>query len=101
MTRKHFLYTIAESRRDRNGNSTRQIRLYRVVRGMPVFLGRYNYTFESDAQACYNAMEALNVLPKKVWAECMHVNGGRDHTKLEKFCTIHNLSHTEVERSYR
>lgn len=98
MTRKHFVYTIVESKRDRSGNTTKQLKLHRIVRGMPQLVGRYNYTFESDAQACYNAMERYNVLPKKVWKEAVHPMGGRDHGVLDRYCTIHNLSHTEVQR---
>lgn len=96
---KHFLFTIAESKRNRSGFTTKQLKLHRVVNGVPKFVGRYTYTFESEAQACYNAIEELKALPEKVLRAADHPMGGRSHEVLQKHCTIHNLSHTEVERS--
>jgi hypothetical protein len=101
MTLKHFVYTIVVSKRDRSGNVTKQLKLHRIVKGIPKFVGRYNYTFESEAQACYNAIEMLKALPEKVLRLADHPMGGRSHDVLEQYCTIHNLSHTEVESPYR
>jgi len=93
---KHFLFTIV-GKPTGAGYEKKQLRLYVIKRGVPVFLTRYNYHCEDDTQACLNAVEQAKALPRKV-LEAQHPTGGRDYNVVYAHCTTHNLSHTTIEK---
>lgn len=72
---KHFIYTIKRVQPRGQGYENRTLRLYRVTKGVPVFVRERKYTFESDEQAALNTMKLAKALPKEYF-ECSKVHGG-------------------------
>lgn len=62
---KHFLFKITYSKRNRSGYRQGTLRLWKIVRNRPEYVGAYIFTFEDDMQAVRNAAEVHKVLPKK------------------------------------
>ena len=71
---KHFITTITSTKPDKSGNRYHTLNLYQVKKNMPVHLGTYPYSYESDNQATMNALEKYKALPVRYFAR--HISGG-------------------------
>ena len=72
---KSYIYTRKEKVRNHGGvyHTHYTVKLYRVIRGTPKFVGEDTSTFCSDFQQCRDLMKKLKLWPKA--ADAQHENG--------------------------
>lgn len=62
---KSYIYTRSEGKPPRDGSGVKYtLKLYRIVRGSPVYLGKDVDSFCSDFQQCRDLMKKLGEWPK-------------------------------------
>lgn len=89
---KHFIYTYSEHT-PRGGHTKKTVRLYRVVRNAPKFVGELTETFVDQAQLVMMTAEKFKALPKHCFATATF--GGYAHTpwslKEDGIATFHQM----------
>lgn len=75
---RHFLFTWHEGKPPRDGSGiVKIVRLWRIVRNTPVFIGEDRDTFVSKDQHVLMLAEKLKALPRAAFAKGPH--GGYAH----------------------
>lgn len=72
----HFIYHYSEEQRPRrNGTTYKTVRLWRIKKNVPVYLGAHTETFVDQNQLVMITAERYKALPKK-WFESHPMLGG-------------------------
>lgn len=86
---RHFIYTYSE-RTPRNGHTVKTVRLFRIIRNEPQFVGEVSDTFVDKNQLAMAALQQFKALPRAAFAR--PENGSLSHTlwslKSEGIATV-------------
>lgn len=93
---KHFIYAIASKTQRGKGYRKFHLKLWQIIKGKPVHVANYRYTFESPDQAALNAIIMYGPWSKAQKQRAEHPMGGLDVTYMATLCTWTNVTHTEV-----
>lgn len=61
----HFIYTYAE--KVKGGTTHKTVRIYKIKKNMPVFMGEMSETYVSEFQLVMMAMEAFKLMPARAF----------------------------------
>lgn len=61
----YFIYTYAE--KVKSGTTRKTVRIYKIKKNMPVFMGEMSETYVSEFQLVMLAMEGFKLLPTKAF----------------------------------
>jgi len=65
----HFIYTFSEHKSKRESAFTKTVRLYRIKKNIPIFVGELSDSFVSEFQLVMMTAEKYKALPKSVFTE--------------------------------
>ena len=69
----YFIYTYAE--KVRKGHCYKTVRIYKVKKNLPVFMGEMTDTFVDEFQLVMQAMEQFQLLPAKAFEKAPNTGG--------------------------